>query len=108
MKSLKDFIYECQNINEEIDDNIFWKIDTYFQHNENELKSFNGLVDICRANKCFNDATIDAYLSGNDSLLKNKKKFVDFIEDNVHILTSLPYCMRSESILKCKHGTMAS
>lgn len=83
MKSLKDFIYECQNINEEIDDNIFWKIDTYFQNNENELKSFNGLVDICRANKGFNDATIDAYITGNDLLLKNKKKFVDFIEDNV-------------------------
>ena len=53
------------------------------------LKSFNGLVVICRANKGFNDATIDAYRSVNDSLLKNKKKFVDFIEDNVHTDSSI-------------------
>ena len=87
MKTLKDYITE--HINEDIDDNIFWKIDTYFQGNENELKSFNGLMDICRANKGFNTTTIDAYISGNEILAKHKKKFVDFIEDNVQQDTSI-------------------
>lgn len=87
MKHLKDYL--SKSINEEIDDNIFWKIDTYFQNNEDELKSFNGLVDVCRANKGFNTSTIDAYLSGNELLSKNQKKFVDFIEDTIHPDTSI-------------------
>jgi hypothetical protein len=88
MKRLDKFIRE-HILNEDIDDNIFWKIDTYFQNNDTELKAFNGLVDICRTNKGYNSKTIDAYVSGNESLFKNQKKFVDFIEDNVQQDTSL-------------------
>ena len=88
MKRLTTFINE-QILNEDIDDNIFWKIDTYFQNNDTELKAFNGLVDICRTNKGYNSKTIDAYVSGNESLLKNQKKFIDFIEDNIQQDTSL-------------------
>ena len=88
MKRLDKFIRE-QILNEDIDDNIFWKIDTYFQNNDTELKAFNGLVDICRTNKVYNSKTIDAYVSGNESLFKNQKKFVDFIEDTVQQDTSL-------------------
>lgn len=79
MKSLKDFI-----IQEELDDNIFWKIDTFYQNKPDELKSFNGMIDVCRANKGFNSSTIDAYISGNSNLVSKQKQFVDFIEDNIH------------------------
>ena len=64
MKHLTDYI------NEELDDNIFWKIDTYFQNNPDELKSFNV-------------STIEAYLNSNELLSKNQKKFVDFLDNTI-------------------------
>ena len=70
-------------INEELDDNIFWKIDTYFQNNPDELKSFNGMIDVCRSNKSFNVSTIEAYLNSNELLSKNQKKFVDFLDNTI-------------------------
>lgn len=77
MKHLIDYI------NEELDDNIFWKIDTYFQNNPDELKSFNGMIDVCRSNKSFNVSTIEAYLNSNELLSKNQKKFVDFLDNTI-------------------------
>lgn len=77
MKHLTDYI------NEELDDNIFWKIDTYFQNNPDELKSFNGMIDVCRSNKSFNISTIEAYLNSNELLSKNQKKFVDFLDNTI-------------------------
>ena len=77
MKHLSDYI------NEELDDNIFWKIDTYFQNNPDELKSFNGMIDVCRSNKSFNVSTIEAYLNSNELLSKNQKKFVDFLDNTI-------------------------
>ena len=77
MKHLTDYI------NEELDDNIFWKIDTYFQNNPDELKSFNGMIDVCRYNKSFNVSTIEAYLNSNELLSKNQKKFVDFLDNTI-------------------------
>lgn len=77
MKHLTDYI------NEELDDNIFWKIDTYFQNNPDELKSFNGMIDVCRSNKSFNVSTIEAYLNSNELLSKNQKKFVDFLDNTI-------------------------
>lgn len=77
MKHLADYI------NEELDDNIFWKIDTYFQNNPDELKSFNGMIDVCRSNKSFNVSTIEAYLNSNELLSKNQKKFVDFLDNTI-------------------------
>ena len=77
MKHLTDYI------NEEFDDNIFWKIDTYFQNNPDELKSFNGMIDVCRSNKSFNVSTIEAYLNSNELLSKNQKKFVDFLDNTI-------------------------
>ena len=77
MKHLTDYI------NEELDDNIFWKIDTYFQNNPDELKSFNGMIDVCRSNKSFNVSTIEAYVNSNELLSKNQKKFVDFLDNTI-------------------------
>lgn len=77
MKHLTDYI------NEELDGNIFWKIDTYFQNNPDELKSFNGMIDVCRSNKSFNVSTIEAYLNSNELLSKNQKKFVDFLDNTI-------------------------
>ena len=77
MKHLTDYI------NEELDNNIFWKIDTYFQNNPDELKSFNGMIDVCRSNKSFNVSTIEAYLNSNELLSKNQKKFVDFLDNTI-------------------------
>lgn len=83
MKRLTEFIKE------ELDNNIFWKIDTYFKDNPDELKAFNGMVDVCRTNKGFNTSTIDAYLNSNELLNKNQKKFVDFLDDTIKQDTSI-------------------
>lgn len=84
MRSLSTYI-----IQEELDDNLFWKIDKYFQNKPDELRSFNGMIDVCRANKAFNTNTIDGYLRGNTCLLNNQKKFVDFVDDTVQQDTSI-------------------
>lgn len=81
MKSLKEFI----NINEELDENIFWKIDTYYKDKNDEFKEFNKLVDTCRINKAYNTNTISNYINNNEILSNNIKTFVDFLDDTIHI-----------------------
>lgn len=78
MKSLYRYITES------LDNNIFWKIDKFFERNQDELRSFNGLIDICRSSKSYNKSTVEAYINGNEDLYNILKTFVDFIEDIVH------------------------
>ena len=47
------------------------------------MKSFNGMIDVCRSNKSFNVSTIEAYLNSNELLSKNQKKFVDFLDNTI-------------------------
>lgn len=73
MKRIRQFIYEA------LDNNLFWKIDKYFERDNQERKDFYDLVDYCRKQTSFNKNDIDEYLKEHP--FKNLKKFIDFIDD---------------------------
>lgn len=75
MKSIKSYIKES------VDDNLFWKIDTFFYNNEPELKEFNNLVDYCRDHPGFNHKNIEEYLKEHP--YKNIKNLIDFLDDTI-------------------------
>jgi len=67
------------NIKESLDNNLFWKIDKYFEKDDQERKDFYDLVDYCRKQTSFNKKDIEEYLKEHP--FKNLKKFIDFIDD---------------------------
>lgn len=69
----------CESIDS---DNLFWKIDKWFDKNNienSERQAFIDLLDICRNNN--NIVTKD--IVSNYALSNNIKPFVNFITDNV-------------------------
>lgn len=77
MINLKEYI-----ITESIDNNLFWKIDKYFERNNIEKRQFYNIVDFCRDNPGFNHKILEEYLSKHNEF-KNLKKFIDFLDDVV-------------------------
>lgn len=73
-----------QYIKEDMNDNLFFKIDVYFKDKPYQMNVFNNLLDVCRNTKGFNVNTVKQYLEENTTLNNNFKTFVDFIEDNIH------------------------
>ena len=80
MKSL------LQYLNESFEDNLFWKIDKYFEHNKPEYDVFIDLVDYCRSNPGFNKKTLEDYLVEHP--FKSLKKFIDFLDDVIKVSTT--------------------
>lgn len=80
MKSLNEFIRES------IDDNLFWKIDKYFEKSVKERNQFLSLVRYCRKNPGFTDKDVEKWIKENEFI--NLKKFVDFVDDVVKIDTT--------------------
>ena len=71
-----------ENIKEALDNNLLWKIDKYFQRDDEGRKYFYDLVDYCRDNSSFNKKDIEEYLEEHP--FNNLKKFIDFIDDVIH------------------------
>lgn len=67
------------NIKESFEDNLFWKIDKYFERNEQEKKQFIDIVDYFRDHPGFNKKTVEDYLEQNE--FEKLDKFIDFIDD---------------------------
>lgn len=80
MKSLNKFIKES------IDDNLFWKIDKYFEKSIKERNQFLSLVRHCRKNPGFTNKDVEEWIKENEFI--NLKKFVDFVDDVVKIDTT--------------------
>lgn len=80
MKSLFNYLQES------IEDNLFWKIDKYFERDKTEFNTFIDLVDYCRKNPSFNKQTIENYLIEHP--FKSIKKFIDFLDDVIKIDTT--------------------
>lgn len=80
MKTLSNFLLES------IDENLFWKIDKYFERNKEEYNQFVSLVNYCREMPGFNNQTIEEWLKTNK--FTDIKKFVDFLDDIVKSETS--------------------
>lgn len=76
MKSIINYI----RINEALEDNLFFKLDTWFSHDEDLKNKFINIVTQCRKSKP-NKETIGFMLQ---NIGFDVEKFVDFILDNVN------------------------
>lgn len=77
---MKDLI--CY-IKEDMNDNLFWKIDMFFNKHEKELYEFNSLLDYCREKKPVTLLLVKQYINNHTIVKSILKNFVDFIEDNI-------------------------
>lgn len=75
-----------QYINESFEDNLFWKIDKFFDRNKTEYDVFIDLVDFCRNNPGFNKQILEDYLLQHP--FKSLKKFIDFLDDVIKVNTT--------------------
>ncbi len=73
MKNLNKYLKES------FEENTFWKIDRYFDKNEDERKIFIDIVDHFRDNPGFTTKSVEEYIQ--DKEFKNLKKFIDFLDD---------------------------
>lgn len=76
MKSITNYI----RINEALEDNLFFKLDTWFSHDEDLKNKFINIVTQCRKSKP-NKETIGFMLQ---NIGFDVEKFIDFILDNVN------------------------
>ena len=75
MKSLKNYILE------ELDINLFWLLDKWFERNETQKQEFNNIIMFFINQNVIDIKDIIAQLQ-NTSLLNDIKPFVNFIENN--------------------------
>ena len=80
-KLLKTFGNLDEYINESFEDNLFWKIDKYFENHDEERNLFIDIIDYFRDHPGFNKKTVEDYIQ--DKEFKNMKKFLDFLDDIV-------------------------
>jgi len=92
MRDLKTFILE------ELDDNIFWLIDTWFERNEVQKQEFMNIV-VYFLKKPVNKKEVEELLQ-NTSLNGQLKEFVNFIENNVQVDDEIDYIEYFIHILK--------
>lgn len=88
MQTLKQYIL----IKEQLEDNLYWKLDQWFHNKEEQKKQFIDIVSQCRVSKP-DKSTIDFMLN---NIKFDTKKFVDFVMDNTDNkeLDDYPYIMK--------------
>lgn len=94
MISLKDYI-----IKEELDDNIFWLLDTWFDRNEDEQKEFMEIVLKCIDDKVITIENITKYLK-DTKLNTHLQQFVNFIDNDIKPNSNKDYYNRFKDILQ--------
>ena len=92
MKDLRTFILE------ELDDNIFWLIDTWFERNEVQREEFMKIV-INFLKKPIDKKEVESLLQ-NTSLNGQLKEFVNFIQNNIQVNDEIDYIEYFIHILK--------
>ena len=76
MKRLETYIYE------ELDENIFWLLDKWFERNENQEKEFFNLIINCKSSKTVDIKQLEEWIE-NTQLKDNLTQFVNFIYNDV-------------------------
>lgn len=103
MKSLKNFIYE-NRINEDVDDNLFWLLDKWFERNENQKSEFISIVVKCRQEgDKVNIDNLDKLLN-NTELKKNLKEFINFIDNDIEPQSNKDYLYSLKQIIEVVIG----
>ena len=103
MKSLKNFIYE-NRINEDVDDNLFWLLDKWFERNENQKSEFINIVVKCRQEG--DKVNIDNLnkLLNNTELKINLKEFINFIDNDIEPQSNKDYLYSLKQIIEVVIG----
>lgn len=69
---------QLNKINEQLEDNLYWKLDKWFYNKDEQKQKFIDIVSQCRKSKPNKD-TIDFMLN---SIGFDSKKFVEFVMDD--------------------------
>lgn len=82
MKSLKDYICETK-IFEELDDNLFWLLDKWFERNELQAQEFIELIVKCKQDgQKVNIDNLKKYIKGTQ-IESNLQEFINFIDNDL-------------------------
>ena len=94
MKTLK------QIINEELDDNLLYMIDMWFERNEEEQKEFIELIVKCKNDHVININKLKTYIDETIYIKNHLKEFVNFVDNDIHANTEKDYFSKLKSILE--------
>ena len=103
MKNLKDFINESR-INEDIDDNLFWLLDKWFERNENQKSEFISILVQCRQEG--DKVSIDNLkkLLHNTELKKDLKEFINFLSNDLEPQNNKDYLYELKQVIEVVIG----
>ncbi len=103
MKSLKNFIYE-NRINEDVDENLFWLLDKWFERNENQKSEFIEIIVKCKQNG--DKVSIDNLkkLLHNTELKKDLKEFINFLSNDLEPHNNKDYLYELKQVIEIVIG----
>ena len=77
MRSLKDYIFE------ELDDNLFWMLDKWFERNEKQAQEFIEIIVKCKQEGAkVNIDNLKKYIKGTQ-LESNLQEFINFVDNDL-------------------------
>jgi len=93
MKTLNEFIIE------ELDDNLFWMLDKWFEFNPNQLSEFLTLVAEYNKTK-FNVKELELLLNDKLELKNQLQEFVNFVDNDIYPEDNKDYIQKLLDIIK--------
>ena len=94
MKSLNQYIIE------ELDNNMWWLLDKWFERNEQQYQEFITIIVQCKQNgEKVNIENLKEYIKGTQ-LENNIKQFINFIDNEVNPETNKDYLYSLKQIIE--------
>lgn len=94
MKSLNQYIIE------ELDNNMWWLLDKWFERNEQQYQEFITIIVQCKqSGEKVNIENLKKYIKGTQ-LEKNIKQFINFIDNEVNPETNKDYLYSLKQIIE--------
>lgn len=94
MKSLNQYIIE------ELDNNMWWLLDKWFERNEQQYQEFITIIVQCKQNgEKVNIENLKEYINGTQ-LEKHIKEFINFIDNEVNPETNKDYLYSLKQIIE--------
>ena len=98
MKSLTQFI------NEELDDNIWWLLDKWFERNEQQYQEFIEIIIKCKQEgEKVNIENLKNIIKGTQ-IEKHLKQFINFIDNEVNPINNKDYLYSLKQIIETVLG----
>jgi hypothetical protein len=94
MKTLK------QIINEELDDNLLYMIDMWFERNEDEMQEFIELIIKCKKDHIININKLKTYIDETNIFRTHLCEFINFVDNDIYANTEKDYYNKLKSILE--------